>query len=200
MAFSDATLQKFIAIVENLKHSIKNSEASAVINLTNDLRIESRENGIWIVDGERATQIYSKDTLLSMADSAWNADEAGKASYDSEGITLKGIDIQEYGDCDYFYIDAYDGLVANIGVANGTFEVVLPDECEVGYTSKVFFTTPSDVDEYYFTANTSNTVYFKGDHTNNGEFTPEADTRYTMNFEYDGVNIVAYVSGVPANV
>ena len=196
MALSDATMQKFITIVENLKSLGNSYMPLSKIYLDNNTRIEAREDGIWIVDGERSTQLYSTLTLLSMADRAWSADEADKADYDSEGRELKGIDIQEYGDCDYFYVEASDGQIANIGVANGTLEVELPDEYDVGYTSKVIFTTPSSVDEYYFS--TSATAYFKGDNTSGGEFTPEADTRYTIKFEYDGINVVGHVSGVPA--
>ena len=196
MALSNETIQKFIAIAENLKRLGNSSVPFREIYLANNMRIESREDGVWIVDGEDEVLLYDKDRGITTVTKADNAGYAERAFTDGEGRTLKGIDIQEHGDGSYCYAILYDGQMANYGVVDGSFEVELPDEYSLGYTSTLLFTTPSYVDDYYFS--TSETVYFKGDNTSDGEFTPEADTRYTIKFEYDGVNIVGYVGSVPA--
>ena len=196
MALSDATIQKFIAIAENLKRLGNSSMPFSVIYLANNMRIESRGDGIWVVDGENETLLYDKDRGITTVTKADNAGYAERAFEDGEGRPIKGVDIQEYGDGSYSYVILYDAQIANYGVVDGSFEVEIPDELSLGYTSTLFFTTPDYVDEYYFSTN--QTVYFKGDNTSDGEFTPEANTRYTIKFEYDGVNTVGYVSGIPA--
>lgn len=159
------------------------------------MRIESRADGIWIIDGEEETLLYDKDRFITTANRANYAESAECAYEDGEGRPIKGIDVQEYGDNSDAYVILYDGQVANYGVVDGSLEAEFPDEYSIGYTSTLLITTPSYVDEDYLS--TSQSVYFKGDNTNSGTFTPEADTRYTIKFEYDGVNIVGYVSGVP---
>lgn len=207
MALSEETTQKLITIAENIQKVYNNGVADgqrtsggtpttqAVIYLTNDIRIESRENGLWIVDGENETLLYDNDRCITTVNRANYAESAERASEDGDGRPIKGIDVQEYGDNSYSYVVLYDGQVALYGIVDGSLESEIPDGISIGYTSTLFFTTPSSVDEYYFS--TSQSVYFKGDNTNNGTFEPEADTRYTIKFEYDGVNIVGYVSGVP---
>lgn len=203
MALSEALKQKLIEIAENIQKVYNTGVADgsgdaikAKIYLTNGMSIESRENGIWVVDGEEETQLYDNDRRITTVNRANYAEDAECASKDGEGRPIKGIDIQEYGDGSYCYVILSDGQVATYGIVDGSLEAELPDECFLGYTSTLIFTTPSSVDEYYLS--TSQSVYFKGDNTSNGEFTPEADTRYTIKFEYDGVNIVGHISGVPA--
>lgn len=191
MALSEKTQQKLTTIAENLQKVYSNAK----IYLTNNMRIESRADGIWIIDGENETLLYDNDRCITTVNRANYAESAERASKDSEGRPIKGVDIQEYGDNSYAYVILYDGQVGTYGVVDGSLEAELPDECFLGYTSTLYFTTPDYVDEYYFSTN--QTVYFKGDNTNGGTFEPEADTRYTIKFEYDGVNIVGYVSGVP---
>ena len=196
---TESTKALLTTIAENLskikQQGIIGSGELDTIYLTNNIRIESRENGIWIVDGEEETLLYDKDRCITTVNRANYAEDAECASKDSEGRPIKGIDIQEYGDNSYAYVILSDGQVGTYGVVDGSLEAELPDECFLGYTSTLFFTTPSSIDENYFSTN--QTVYFKGDNTNSGTFEPEADTRYTIKFEYDGVNIVGYVSGVP---
>lgn len=202
MALSEATIQKFITIAENIQKVYDNGVASAssgsssnpqgVIYLTNDLRIESRENGLWIVDGEEETHIYDSKWQQLQAQYADYANEADRAFYDSEGRELKGTTIYEFYDS-YAYVVLENGTTLSYEVVD-YISVELPDDYSVGFTSKVHFATPSSVGGDFVQADG---VYFKGDNTNNGVFTPEADTRYTINFEYNGNRLVATVSGVP---
>ena len=196
MGFSEATIQKFITIVENLKSLGNSTMPFDTIYLTNNIRIESREDGIWIVDGENETLLYDNDRCITTVNRANYAESAESAYKDGEGRPIKGVDIQEYGDNSYAYAILYDGQIANFGVVDSTIDVEFPDELNIGYTSTILLTTPSGaVNFYYFSP--SQTVYFKGDNTSDGEFNPVEGTRYTIKFEYDGVNIVGYVSGVP---
>ena len=201
---NDSTKELLTTIAENMpkikaqgfsegQNAGGNNTVKDTIYLTNDLLIESRENGLWIVDGERATQIYSKDTLLSMADSAWNADEAVKASYDSEGRELKGTIVVEIGDS-YAYVVLRDREILSFGVIDYIYFDPPEDDYYIGFESSMHFSTPSYVGDDFIQGDG---VYFKGDHTSEGVFTPEADTRYSIKFEYNGERIVATVSGVP---
>ena len=62
------------------------------------------------------------------------------------------------------------------------------------FISALYFTTPSEIPNNYtqFPAD----IHFKGDGTDDEAFVPEADTRYTIAFVYDGLSLVGYVSGV----
>lgn len=64
----------------------------------------------------------------------------------------------------------------------------------VGYTSALHFSTPAEVPTDYsvFPEETK----FKGDSVEDERFVPEANMRYTIVFDYDGVNVIGYVSGV----
>ena len=204
MALSEELKQKLIAIAENVQKvydngvadgqrtSGGNSSPQEVIYLTNDIRIESRENGLWIVNGEEEIHIYDSKWQQLQAQYADYANEAEKAFYDSEGRELKGCTLYEYGDS-YAYVVLNDREVLSYDVVD-YISVELPDDYSVGFESKVHFTTPSSVGSDFVQADD---VYFKGDNTSNGVFNPEADTRYTIDFEYNGNRFVGTVSGVP---
>lgn len=162
------------------------------ICLEDGVSLEAREDGIWIVDGEEEIQIYDSDWQQLQAQYSDYANEADYAFCDPEGRELKGTTLYEFYDS-YAYVVLNDREVLSYDVVDN-ISVELPDEYYVGFESKVYFTTPSSVGSDFVQADD---VYFKGDNTNNGVFTPEADTRYTINFEYNGNRYVGTVSGVP---
>lgn len=202
MALSEDTKQKLIEIAENIPKVYENGAASGggnspkdVIYLTNDIRIESRENGLWIVDGEEELHIYDNKWQQLQAQYADYANEADRAFYDAEGRELKGTTVYEYYDS-YAYVVLENGTALSYGVVDN-ISVELPEDYYIGFTSSVYFTTPSYVGGDFVD---SDGVYYKGDDTDGGTFNPKTDTRYTLKFEYNGERFIATVSGVPANI
>ena len=88
-------------------------------------------------------------------------------------------------------------LVNNVdyrcGVVSNSIEVVLPSSSISGaFCSCVRFTTPSTIPtDYSIFPN----ITYVGDDTANGVFTPVANKRYTMLFDYDGDAVNCYVYG-----
>ena len=72
--------------------------------------------------------------------------------------------------------------------------VTFPANVTLDYTSSIIFTTPATLPENYSTFPSD--VYFKGDECDGGIFIPNAATRYTMLFYYDGTKIIGLVSGI----
>ena len=169
--------------------------ADGIIRLTDTLCIKAEEDGIWIEDNGVSVRLYSNDDNKIQAGYASYANTANCAYYDSEGRELKGTTIYEFGDS-YAYVVLNDRETLSYGVVD-YISVELPEDYYIGFASSVYFTTPSYVGDDFVQADG---VYFKGDHTSEGVFTPEADTRYSIKFEYNGERFVATVSGVPANV
>lgn len=199
MALSNELKQKLITIAENIQKVYNtgvadgNSDAvRATIYLTNGISIQSRASGIWIVDGEEETQLYDSQWQQLQAQFSDYASEADRAFYDPEERELKGTSIQDYGDMSNSYVSLYDRDFIVCGVADGTFDIELPEECPLDYSATLIFSASSGL---YLS--TSTDVYFKGDHTSEGIFNPESDTRYTIKFEYNGERFVGTVSGVP---
>ena len=98
-------------------------------------------------------------------------------------------DVNEaYPEIRFNHISAY-GIVSTL--LNATLE---EDYQHIGFTSALYFATPSVIPENYsqFPAD----IYFKGDSTDNGAFVPEANMRYTIVFDFDGFMMNGYVSGV----
>lgn len=75
-----------------------------------------------------------------------------------------------------------------------SISVTFPASVGLDYTSSIIFTTPATLPENYSTFPSD--VYFKGDECDGGIFVPNASTRYTMLFYYDGSTIIGLVSGV----
>ena len=201
MSFSEETMQKFTKIVENSARLAENNpKVFETIHLEHGMRIEAREDGIWLVtefEGETwETKIFNQIDGTTYSDHTADADYAYYASYDEDGCPLRGETINEYGDCENFFVMLSDKEKAFLGVVEGTFACEI-GELSVGYHSKVCFITPSTVNEGYFSIDI--TPYFKGDHTSNGVFTPVADTWYSIEFENDGYVFVAYVNAIPAH-
>ena len=202
---NDSTKELLTTIAENLPkikaqgfaegQNTGGNTANGIIRLTDTLCIKAEEDGIWIEDNGVSVRLYSNDDNKIQAGYASYANTANCAYYDSEGRELKGTTIYEIGDS-YAYVVLNDREVLSYGVIDDIF-VELPEDCSIGFKSSVYFTTPSNVGDDFVQADG---VYFKGDNTNNGTFTPESDTRYTIKFEYNGERFVATVSGVPANV
>ncbi len=75
-----------------------------------------------------------------------------------------------------------------------SISVTFPASVGLDYTSSIIFSTPATIPENYSTFPSD--VYFKGDECDGGIFIPNATTRYTMLFYYDGTKIIGLVSGV----
>lgn len=75
-----------------------------------------------------------------------------------------------------------------------SISVTFPASVGSDYTSNIIFTTPATLPENYTTFPSD--VYFKGDECDGGIFIPNASTRYTMLFYYDGTQIIGLVSGI----
>ena len=75
-----------------------------------------------------------------------------------------------------------------------SISVTFPASVGLDYTSSIIFTTPATLPENYSTFPSD--VYFKGDECDGGIFIPNAATRYTMLFYYDGTKIIGLVSGI----
>lgn len=183
------TTRASVADLNKLKNDPKES-----IKLTHDMRIEAREDGIYLcgVNGDSLIYEASNSTVVDLAR---NADAALLSYYDSEYRELKGTTVTEYGDYDTLDMALYDGVIASCGIITTALMVSLGSNYQhVGFTSALYFRTPSVIPENYsqFPAD----IYFKGDSTDNGAFVPEANMRYTIVFDFDGYMMNAYVSGV----
>lgn len=75
-----------------------------------------------------------------------------------------------------------------------SISVTFPASVGSDYTSSIIFSTPATLPENYTTFPSD--VYFKGDECDGGIFIPNAATRYTMLFYYDGTKIIGLVSGI----
>ena len=75
-----------------------------------------------------------------------------------------------------------------------SISVTFPASVGLDYTSSIIFSTPAELQENYSTFPSD--VYFKGDECDGGIFIPNAATRYTMLFYYDGTQIIGLVSGI----
>ena len=75
-----------------------------------------------------------------------------------------------------------------------SISVTFPASVGLDYTSSIIFSTPATLPENYSTFPSD--VYFKGDECDGGIFIPNASTRYTMLFYYDGTQIIGLVSGI----
>lgn len=169
--------------------------ANGTIYLTDTLCIKAEEDGIWIENNGTSVRLYSNADNKIQAGYASYANTANCANYDSVGRELKGTTLYEFEDS-YASVVLNDGEVLSYGVVDN-FSVELPEDYSVGFASSVYFTTPSYVGDDFVQADE---VYFKGDNTHNGIFTPDADTRYTIKFEYNGESFVATASGVPSGM
>ena len=182
------------------------SQPREIVHLANDMRIEAREKGIWLVSDEDEylqTLIFDRtngDSLADYAEVAGHAEYAESASgaecaeYDMSGRILKGAIISDYGDKNSMEVFLDDGSVFYLGIISDSLIVYAPENSEPGHTTALYFTTPSEIPENYtqFPAD----IYFKGDSTDEGAFVPGANMRYTIVFDFDGYMLNAYVSGV----
>ena len=159
MALSEATKQKLIEIAENIQKVYNNGVADGsndaikvAIYLTNGITIESREDGVWLVDNGEDFQLYDSKWQTLQADYAECANEAEYAYYDTLRRELKGTTLMEYSDS-YAYVSLEDGSITSYGVVD-YFSVDLPDDYYIGFSAKVYFTTSSYVgDDFMEKAN-----------------------------------------------
>jgi hypothetical protein len=84
--------------------------------------------------------------------------------------------------------------ITRVGVVTHSISGVVGESPFVGFLAALYFATPDIIPENYSTF--PDDMYFKGDSTDDGKFIPEANTRYTIVFDYDGYVVNAYVSGV----
>lgn len=177
-----------------------------VIHLSNDMRIEAREDGIYLVtdneeNGYIESIIFEQFDGATYSDYSMEAEFAYYANSDEHGRTLKGIFVDEFTDGgsyeDMSEIEIGDGYVVSFGVINNPMQILLPPEDQyqyVGFTSAMYFATPSEIPENY--TQFPDVIHFKGDSTDEGAFVPEANMRYTIVFDFDGYMLNGYVSGV----
>ena len=178
----------------NYSHEVDESPKE-VIHLANNMRIEAREDGIYLCGVNGDSLLYEEGYNSTKVDLASRADEALNAHCDTQGRDLKGTVTYEYGDNNTLDMAIYDGVIASCGVISTSLMVSLGSDYQhVDYISALYFRTPSVIPENYsqFPAD----IYFKGDSTDNGAFVPEANMRYTIVFDFDGYMMNAYVSGV----
>lgn len=177
------------------------------IKFANGLSIESREDGIYLVDSTKDEEneiiLYSGgfNSYVENAEYASYASEAGLAENavsDTQDRMLKGTEYGDYGDCEDLEHNINDGQIISYGIVGSLIANINEYELDMtkGLTSGLHFTTPSVIPENY--TQFPDIIYFKGDSTDEGAFVPETNTRYTIVFDYDGNLIIGYVSGVPA--
>ena len=195
------------------------TEPKEVIHLANGMRIESREEGIYLVSPEDREQEIEEcsyllinkydaitDLVAKYAEFAYEteyalyAEHSATADMDSEERTLKGVYIEELDldeAIDISEIEIFDGYIASLGLVNRPLEILLPPEKQyqyVGFTSAMYFATPSEIPENY--TQFPDVIHFKGDSVVDGRLVPEPNMRYTIVFDFDGYMLNAYVSGV----
>ena len=206
-------------IVETYATKEEVSAPKQVIQLTNGFRIESRDTGLYLVakfeDDETECQLQNRhgDVYAHYTESADFANYAGEADYASEagladettrayedlaGRPLKGTYYEDYGDSDNLEHIIYDGVASSYGIISNSIVAYVGEGLDMtqGFTSGLYFTTPSVMPEDY--SDFPDTIYFKGDGVVDGRFVPEGDTRYTIIFDFDGNLLIGYVSGIPA--
>lgn len=194
----------------------KLSEPRSVIYLDNGMRIEARNDGIYLCKGDKSKLLYysayngiradeaswadnaNSATMANNANYATEsryADEAERAEQDADGRALKGVNIYDMGDTSETREYLEDGQILSMGVISTHLSVGHgANYQQVGYSSALYFTTPSVIPENY--SQFPDDIYFKGDSTDNGAFVPEANMRYTIVFDFDGFMMNGYVSGV----
>lgn len=196
----------------------KLSEPRSVIYLDNDMRVEARNDGIYLCKGDKSKLLYysvyngiradeaswadnaNSATMANNANYATEsryADEAERAEQDADGRALKGVNIYDMDDVSETREYLEDGQILSMGVVRTYLSIGHgANYQQVGYSSALYFTTPSVLpDDYsYF----PDDINFKGDSVIDGRFVPEPDTRYTLVFDFDGYMVNGYVSGVPA--
>ena len=194
----------------------KLSEPRSVIYLDNDMRIEARNDGIYLCKGDKSKLLYysvyngiradeaswadnaRSATMANSADYATEsryADEAERAEQDANGRALKGVNIYDMDDVSETREYLEDGQILSMGVVRTYLSIGHgANYQQVGYSSALYFTTPSVIPENYsqFPAD----ITFDGDSTDNGAFVPEANMRYTIVFDFDGFMMNGYVKGV----
>lgn len=181
------------------------NEPREAIPLTNDMRIESREEGIYLVTEAYGNydekRIFESQSGSTVADYAENAVYSEYAICDTNGRELKGAYIEELdlegNDADIYEIEIGDGYVVSFGLVNRPLEILLPPANRyqyVGFTSAMYFATPSEIPEDY--TQFPDVIHFKGDSVVDGRFVPEPNMRYTIVFDFDGYMLNGYVSGV----
>lgn len=173
----------------------KLNEPREVINLTHNLRIEAKSDGIYLYGNGNRTKLFDTEYGDIYADEAFYADYADTASEDEHGRPLKGIDVEEFDESDAEDFSICDGRVISFGVVSTFLNATLEQNYQhIGFTSAIYFATPSVIPENYsqFPAD----ITFDGDSTDNGAFVPEANMRYTIVFDFDGFMMNGYVRGV----
>ena len=107
--------------------------------------------------------------------------------------TLK-IHRSNYADVEDLNLTIENNTINSYGIISNSVKVVMGENILVGFSSALYFSTPSELPSDY--SDFPDDLYFKGDSTTDGKFVPEADMRYTLVFDYCGVHLDCYVSGV----
>ena len=138
-------------------------------------------------------QIEEGNEPLSNATIYYNYLPATKWYVDNKVEGVKPVIIQN-GDAET--IDIVD-FCNNTEMYYGVIYVALsvrPEAFVEGGNLALYFSTPDSIPTNYSAF--PEKYIFKGDSTEDNKFVPEANTRYTIVFSYDGANVVCYVSGV----
>lgn len=195
MSLSNETKELLIEIAETLPKIYEAGLAvpREVIYLTNGIRIESRENGVWLVDNEEEIQLYDSRYQQLQAQYSDYANEAEYAFYDSSGRELKGTTVEDNGDEGYVNVTLYDGSIISYGVVEDISIEIPEDEINLGYTSCLHFS----VGENAWISSPS-CVYYVGDGTEDGTIVLDGWQRYTIKYEYNGNMVIGYVRCNPS--
>ena len=160
------------------------------------------------VDATTLTDVYYKGTK-----SQWDAITIAEGNdnllnatihYEWTDVTKEYVDEQineikpnissDSGDVVTYIEVLSNNRVVSLGIVSDNITIDDFNDLEIGYTSALYFTTPDEIvaDYSIFPENTK----FKGDSVEDDRFVPESNMRYTIVFDYDGKNVIGYVSGV----
>ena len=111
-----------------------------------------------------------------------------------DNVEKLNVYTNDHGDVEHLSHTIERNTVNSFGVVTQSIDVTIDENISIDFLSALYFTTPSVIPENYSTF--PDDVHFKGDCTDEDKFIPEANTRYTIVFDYDGYSVNAYVSGV----
>ena len=141
-----------------------------------------------------AISIGEDNEYLVNASIHYNHASTTKGYVDEKISEVKPTIIKEETDVDVATIIMENNYIYFPQMVLIKLNVSFPQEMEVGYSSELYFLTPFNLPDDY--TSFPSDVKFKGDCVEDEKFVPEANTRYTIVFSYDGVGIIGYVSGV----
>lgn len=186
-------------------NKLKN-DPKELIRFINGYSIGVGSDGIYLsapVDEEGeivdSVHLYNPFTGV-MAFKASEATVAESALTDSQGNVIhetyaEKLEVEEFDESDAEDFSICDGRVISFGIVSTFLNATLEENYQhVGFTSAIYFATPSVIPEDY--SQFPDTISFDGDSVVDGRFVPEANMRYTVVFDFDGFMMNGYVKGV----